>query len=394
MGFIDTVARAAGSLFGKEETPGTGAAPAPVPAQQPAPVPAAASAMQPPGSTGRGLGGAMEALADPKGALDRMAASKELLANKSFSLLPPGATGPHAANALSQEEFDKVVRTYSDIRLGRGDLTIDTAEMGKAEGAAYQKQIMGDVTKIMQTESGRRQIMGMSNNVLKDDQGRALDEKGNVAQPGQEVHRHTTIGANYQMDVDPATGKPSVTPDNANAFAAPAVRQNETRGYRDPKTGAQGLGLDAQVRINPAVESVTGTRSDLLLAHELEHARHTTQGIMEPGVIQYGQGPKDIPSEMPVITPGGANVVYAREHQAMGVGNYPMYPQRGGKVEGMTEAAYVAERNAMGDNLPARQGHRDLGPTAPGAPPPPALDANVPLNKMYDPLLPTGVNRQ
>jgi hypothetical protein len=242
----------------------------------------------------------------------------------------------------------------------------------------------------MQTESGRRQMMGLGNNVLRDDQGRAIDEKGNAAQPGQEVHRHITIGGNYKMDVDPATGQPTAVADNHTATAASADLLKGNRAYRDPVTGQQGLGIDAQVRFNPAVEATSGIRSDVGLAHELEHARHMTQGIMEPGVLKYGQGPKDVQADMPVITNGGANVMHAREHQAMGIGNYPVYPQRGGKLEGMTESAYVAERNAMGDNLPQRTSYRPAAATAPGAAP---LPANANLQGMYDPLIQPGASR-
>jgi hypothetical protein len=182
--------------------------------------------------------------------------------------------------------------------------------------------------------------------------------------------------------------------DDSNAFCGPADRDLACRAFRDGN-GQQGLGLDALVRFNPTVK---GMRPDVALAHELEHARHRTQGIMDPGVVGARPGPGDIQADMPVIVPPqrpdepmGANVVNSREHQAMGIGQHPMYPQRGGRLEGMTEAAYVRERNLLGDNLQMRSSYRSANPFASGAAP---LPANTSMASMYAPVIAPGENRR
>jgi hypothetical protein len=176
-------------------------------------------------STGRGLlDGMAEMLSDPKGFADRQRARRKLAGL--FDIVPEDHAGPRLPNQITRAEYDRVVQTYSDIQLGRGDLTIDTAEMDKTRAETYREQVMANVAMMMQTESGRRQIYGLHDNVLRDDAGQALDADGNVAARREdEAHRHVTIWANYGMAANPATGEPMVGRD-VRAASTPSIDAN------------------------------------------------------------------------------------------------------------------------------------------------------------------------
>ena len=133
-----------------------------------------------------GLGG----LLDP-GMLDRQRAQREL--SDRFQVVGEDFAGERAHNQVSQEEYERIAHTFSDVRLGRGDLTVSTAEMTDAgQEERYRDGTMSAIADMMMTTSGRSQVMGMSNNVAMDDAGNArLDGDGN------EIHRHTTIRALY-----------------------------------------------------------------------------------------------------------------------------------------------------------------------------------------------------
>src|SRR5438128_735919 len=58
-----------------------------------------------------------------KVAQDRTAAEKELAGR--FVINDGKKKGPRLPNEITSAEFHQIAGTYSDIRLGRGDLTID-----------------------------------------------------------------------------------------------------------------------------------------------------------------------------------------------------------------------------------------------------------------------------
>src|SRR5258708_1358532 len=105
-----------------------------------------------------------------------------------------------------------------------------------------------------------------------------------------EMHRHTAIHAlhedtNQHDRHDDAADAPR---DTTNGFADPVDGYDSVPG----EDGSPGLGLDVNVRYNPGV-SVAGIRSDVVLAHELEHAHHQTQGTPRSG--GWGRGPTPSP---------------------------------------------------------------------------------------------------
>src|SRR5262245_36758406 len=97
--------------------------PLPAPAPAPAPVPPSeANAGSPQLHGGSNF---IERLLDPEGAADRDRARQQLAGGFSILSEEELAVGRHPTNAVSAREYDDIVRLFSDIRLGRGDLTID-----------------------------------------------------------------------------------------------------------------------------------------------------------------------------------------------------------------------------------------------------------------------------
>lgn len=296
------------------------------------------------GLSQEGLGG----LLDLSGMMDRQQAQRDL--SNRFQVVGDDFVGPRNHNQVSQEEYERIAHTYSDIRLGRGDLTVNTSEMtpGSQQETDYRSGAMNAIADMMMTTSGRRQIMNMSNNVARDDAGNARTDAA-----GNEIHHHTTIRAFY----NDANGDRNYTNDphgpgdyyNGNAMATAtgatiADRQRDfPKWYRDETTGARGEGADSTIYWNPTAHVDDCDRADVILAHEMQHAMHETQGTMARGDYSNPGGPDD----------GISNY----ERQAVGLPHGGHYP---GDDDGCTENTYRAERNqlGLGDNL-ANRDHYD-----------------------------------
>jgi hypothetical protein len=296
-------------------------------------------------------------LLDYSGMMDRQAAQREL--SSRFQVVGPDFVGPRNHNQVSEEEYERIARTYSDIRTGRGDLSIDTSMIGDANQAAeYRRGTMTSVADMMMTTSGRNQIMTLSNNVSRDDAGNARHGVGGepvtlpfgMEQALPEIHRHTTIRPFF----NDANGDRNYTNDptgpndyfNANAITtAPGATIAERAAhfpnwYRDATTGARGRGDDVTMYWNPTAAAGDCNRSDVILAHEMQHALHETQGTMAAGTYA-GAGPDN-----------GTQSNY--ERQAVGLPTSAThYP---GDPDGCTENTYRAERNqlGLGDNFVQR----------------------------------------
>jgi hypothetical protein len=290
-----------------------------------------------------------------------------------FQVVGDDFVGPRNHNQVSQQEYDQIVETYSNIRLGRGDLTIDTSAMtDPAQAATYRQGTMDQIADMLQTTSGRRQVMAMSNNTMLDDSGNARRFIGDtdvsdswLSGFGSERHHHTTIRPlfndtnNNDNLTDDAHGAGDYY--NANAFADAAGAHGENgaidtsgrnRWSRDA-SGRRGLGTDSTIWWNPTASagSINPADSDVILAHEMQHAMHETQGTMATGTYSG---------------PGPDNGKYANfERQAVGLpypGHNPNDPDY------CPENVYRAERNQLGDNYIIRPNYDTL----PGRAPPPA----------------------
>jgi hypothetical protein len=252
--------------------------------------------------------------------------------------MPDNFVGPRRDNQVSQEEFQRIAHTFSDVRMGRGDLTVDASRFdNNADREHYQQGAMDQIANMMMTHSGRGQIENMHNNVAREDDG---DARRSLWGLGPEIHRHTTIqplfgvanGTNPDGSVhydDPGAGNhTSATLRTDNAFAAPVDGSKMSRNA----DGSRGEGTDVNIMWNP--DTHLGARSDVILAHEMQHAIHESQGTMATG--KFGSG-----------TDTNINNF---ERQAVGLtrsdspsgGHYP------GDPDGCTENTYRSERNALG----------------------------------------------
>lgn len=258
---------------------------------------------------GRGIG--QEGLAgvlDPQGMLDRQAAQRELASR--FHVRKEGEAAPKdglpPGNNVSEAEFEQIAKQYSDIRLGRGDLKLDTAGMKPENAAKFEQDTMGDIADLLQTPSGRTLIDKVDH---------------------QKDHHTTTI--HRRADNSNAKG-------GAEAGSVPG-------SWADKKgTNAQVTyvpGADGGI-VNPnASDEWMPMRSDVSLFHELTHAYHAAYGTLDTSTLAKGPGvdADDV----------GAD---GMEYQAVGLGKWADDP--------LTENAYRDQRFAIGV---AKEGTRSVG---------------------------------
>lgn len=101
-------------------------------------------------------------LADPLGMLDRADAKRDLAPY--FAISPDDFDGPHKSNEVTEDEFEAIAREYSDIRRGRGDLSIVTDRIEDPDEAQdYRNDRMHDIAMLLRTQSGREQIEFLNN---------------------------------------------------------------------------------------------------------------------------------------------------------------------------------------------------------------------------------------
>lgn len=249
-------------------------------------------------------------------------------------MIEPDAKGPRLPNQVTQAELEHYARVYSNIRLGRGDLTID-ARTSK-DPAQYQRDMMDDLGDLMQTGAGREMLDTLSNNV-----GAGKDDDGHW------IHRHTTLR--------PFLDKAGEV-DRSNSDEQPIAPLDQPAAGLDARfaDGTRGVGTDARVRVNPNLD-VDGARSDVILFHELAHALADTTGVRAPEWVVAQDRPGDANTAK-----DAAMFVPRTEHQAAGLGMF--------RDDRLTENAYRRERRQLatsgkgmaGDlTMPTRDNYRD-----------------------------------
>jgi len=301
------------------------------------------------GDVGRGIDQeGLGAVLDPGGVIDRQRAQREL--SDRFQVVNDGFAGPRDHNQVSEADYERIAHTFSDIRLGRGDLTIDGGEFSPFawdDRATWEAGMQSSVADMMMTTTGREQIFGMSNNVVHDDAGNARHSLWGY---GPERHGETTIEPLFGSTGRDPSGQPTwVTPDWFDRDAKTLSYDNAftvgNTGMSRQPTGARGDGGDALVEVNPG--KIDGLRSDVVLAHEMQHALNDTQGTNGTGWFS---------------TAGPDAYVSNRERQAVGLprtdtstgGRYPDDPR------GCTENTYRFERNELGDRFLPRERYGEL----------------------------------
>jgi hypothetical protein len=263
------------------------------------------------GDFGRGmLQEGVLGLLDPQGMMDRQAVERELRGQ--FAVVPNGFVGPRLPNQVTEAEYEQLTHTYSDIRLGRSDIHFD----GTTD-AAYREGTMHDIASIMQTGSGRSLITSLANNTA-----------GERDAAGNPVHHGTTLRPMLNADGTLNTTNASTQPvDAAGAGVLGTPNQHVI---------TDGTGSRADVAYNPGVnvsapgstQPWNGSRSDIVLMHELVHAFDSTHGMADLNPVVAADG---VPSDV------GA---FGEEHQAIGIGRHA------GRF--LSERTYRDERRAIG----------------------------------------------
>ena len=305
------------------------------------------------------------AVFDPTGAVDRQRAQEELADR--FSVVPDDFVGPRLPNQVTQAEYERIAATYSDVRLGRGDLTIDPSALGTPEEQqAYRDGARGDIATMMQTESGRAMIYQLHDNAPQNDAA------------GDPLHRHTTM-----VPLLAADG----TLDRTNGYAAPDGAGSTYTENADG-TRTQGTGTDVHIRYNPGVNIgdaypqltqngdnpwLGDFRSDVLLMHEMNHAMNQTAGTGDSRLVQAG----DAAGNTEVARDAGSNIRRI-EHQAAGLGMYANDPMTENRYR--SERALIGASGAPGSVAGDSTMHQRTGytPAAPSAPAPGTASPGLP----------------
>jgi hypothetical protein len=265
------------------------------------------------GGIGRDVGHAVavdgvDALRDTRGMVDRIQSREEL--RHTLEVVPEDFHGRRLPNMVTAEEFERTAHVYSDIRLGRGDLTIDPARTavvssGNAanptqtevsqlpagdERLDYERGVLDDIATVMQTPVGREEIGLLNSNPL---------------------HHHTTIAPHLRrknhLDMD-------------NGFTTPANIANAT---------TPGVGSDTLINFNPGYNIfdndgdrsanawMQSMRSDVTMVHEMTHALFETLGQEDRGAVDRHDG---VRLDAHYRDPKTRSHLPRAEHQAVGLG--------------------------------------------------------------------------
>lgn len=241
------------------------------------------------GISQEGIGG----LLDASGMMDRQAAQRELSGN--FQVVGDDFVGPRNENQVTEEEYQQIARTYSDIRMDRSDLQLDLpADMDPADAEAYREGAMTDIGRILQTRSGRDLIGQLSDN---------QDADGN--------HRITRIAGN---DPDPQNAHASGNPGDVGTHEHPGAGGDSTVTYNP---GSVWQPLPGSTHGEPWMPM----RSDVQLFHELTHSLHQTHGTLADGTVtNAGLDAAGVPAGD--LSRRDAGDIDRAEHQAVGIGEF------------------------------------------------------------------------
>jgi hypothetical protein len=151
------------------------------------------------------------ALFDPVGMLDRQDAKRDLAPY--FGIVDDDFEGYRNHDQVTQEQFDEIARTYSDIRRGQGDLSINTDRIANPKMAAeYREARMHDIAMLMRTTSGREQIDFLNNapdDVETTIQPRMKDKTGKEFVPAASCEQYDDRRI-YLSNVEDVDGTPDV----------------------------------------------------------------------------------------------------------------------------------------------------------------------------------------
>jgi hypothetical protein len=239
---------------------------------------------------------------DLPGAVDRLVAEQQLRSR--FDIVADDASGSRLPNQVTGEEFHQAAHDFSDVRLGRGNLTLaPDPHATPAEADAFTNGSMVDIAAMLQTTTGRQEVGALSHN--------------------KNGHK-TTIGP----DLDGKTGAPLHSAVTLPEHQRDAVLKSD---------GTANTGSDAHIHYNPGLEA-KHSRSDVVLSHEMNHALHETQGSLDATPVDKSDG---VPGDL-VVDKAHPDKVMRYDHQALGIGKY--------SGEKLTENHYRQERQTIGSS--------------------------------------------
>jgi hypothetical protein len=235
--------------------------------------------------------------------VDRDGAEKELASQFTVTEHPD----PHVPNEVTRAQFDQLVATYSDVRLGRTHI-----QFAKNDSDKFKAGAMKDIGAILQTDSGRAMIKCLAYATKKDGSFK------------------TTTLSEKAAPVDDVTW-----------VTDPAKRDDISDG---------GPGASASIGYAPGLDlSIAGAtdkwlpqRSDVALYHEMVHAYH-----LERGDFAHD----DVTGRIPAVDKNANLDNLDAEYQAVGKGKYAQ--------ERFTENAYRAERSQLAGHAGARDDDAD-----------------------------------
>jgi hypothetical protein len=199
-------------------------------------------------------------------------------------------------NYVTDGQFDELVRRYSDVRLGRNDLQIDTSGLEPHQAAKYRAGVMSDLGDIMQTRSGRE----LTRRTVDDGFSTSITIAPNFSRTERD---HSEVPYSHGQDrFYGVTGSPTIR-------------------YATGQNGAARPGQAPEYR------------SDQTLYHELTHVDDARAGLWEgqiPEPVSWGDAAEHMS--------GRADL--RREYAAMGVG-----PHRNKFV---SDRRYAEERRELG----------------------------------------------
>jgi hypothetical protein len=245
-----------------------------------------------------------------KETVQRVRAERELAGK--LHILEDGQTAARP-NDVTREEYENAVRIYSDLRMGVGNLTMNTDKLSPEEAAQYREAMMKDVTALLQTQTGRKELDLLH-----------VNESGH----------HTTLEPQLQRD------GARTLPDDESDMA-----------YK--KDGSTNDGSNVHLYFNPGCR-VDGCRSDVVLAHEMVHAVNMTRGTYDATQVDAtgdgaatqmieGAGPENrarVTRATDAAVDKEGHRIQRGEHQAVGVGRWASST--------MSENSYRRERQQIG----------------------------------------------
>jgi hypothetical protein len=251
--------------------------------------------------------------------VDELKARQEL-ADKFDTENPLGSPGKAA---VTPEQFDEIVKTYSEIRRGKTNLTFDTSGMTPEQAAAFESGSMQDIAKLMQTESGRQMLSEL-----------AYNDKG----------LKTTIGGlgGGGPHADGSSDGLDCQESNAND------RMGDPGKWCTDDRSHDGKGVNTRVEYRPGETEKTedgDIRSDVVLYHELAHALHNERGDQARGVVSDDFGKS----------------VGADEFQAAGLGDWAYQVGPDGNLV-PNENLYRSERRDLGEDVDDRPSYGGVKP--------------------------------